>query len=259
MPEHRREARARRRAARVNKRLKRDVPLLIATGAEQLITTSEAAEQIARHDLAIQQHFARLVAHRERTAARAELMRAMVAQLVDDAELQALGEQRRIYPPSPEYSADHWGRQLRRLAPALATEHGYPPIPISMPVNRHGGHAMLRRGGDDAERLRAFLSDLDAAAKARAGGEQLDLLNPQYQQEQETAMLAGGAKKFTLSVDGFTWEEIERMLFDSVVQARCTHCGHEYEVEPDAEGYDCHSLCQARSTVTSPLIKLDLL
>jgi len=61
-----------------------------------------------------------------------------------------------------------------------------------------------------------------------------------------------------LTVDGFTEEEIERMVFDSVVDAKCTECGDLTQVEPDARGYDCHS-CGGKGTVTSPLIKLGLI
>jgi len=60
-----------------------------------------------------------------------------------------------------------------------------------------------------------------------------------------------------LTVDGFSEEEIERMIFDSVVEARCTECGDLRSVEPDARDYDCHE-CGAERSVTSPLIKLGL-
>lgn len=259
MADTRSEARAKRRTTRVNKRLSRDVPLLVATGLEKPITMSEAAEQLAKHDRAVAAHFEKLEAYRRRTAEHAQHLRSLVAGLVSDAELRALDEQRRIYPSSPEYGADHWGQQLRRLAPHLATQQGYPPVPMSMPVNRHGGHALLRRGGEDAERLRAYLDELDRRAEVRAGGEQLDLLTHRHQQSQERSMMAEATTEGRVCVDGFTWPEVERMLFDSVVLARCTDCGQEYDVEPDAEGYNCHAGCRAMGTVTSPLIKLDLL
>lgn len=59
-------------------------------------------------------------------------------------------------------------------------------------------------------------------------------------------------------IDGFTWEEIERMVFDSVVTARCRFCGDYSEVEPDARNYTCWS-CGEKKAVTSPLVKLKLL
>jgi len=59
-------------------------------------------------------------------------------------------------------------------------------------------------------------------------------------------------------VDGFTYEEIERMVFDSVVTARCDECGDYCEVEPDARNYTCHS-CGAPKAVTSPLVKLRII
>lgn len=64
--------------------------------------------------------------------------------------------------------------------------------------------------------------------------------------------------KDDFTVDGFTEAEIEVMVFDSVVQARCTACGDIRDVEPDARGYDCHE-CGAKRTVTSPLVKLGLI
>ena len=60
------------------------------------------------------------------------------------------------------------------------------------------------------------------------------------------------------TIDGFTRSDIERMAFDSVVQARCSECEDIADVEPDARDYDCHS-CGAKGTVTSPLIKLGLI
>jgi len=48
------------------------------------------------------------------------------------------------------------------------------------------------------------------------------------------------------------------MVVDSLVPARCTECGDEVDVEPDAEGYDCLS-CGSVGTVTSPLVKLGLI
>ena len=64
--------------------------------------------------------------------------------------------------------------------------------------------------------------------------------------------------KEELAVDGFTWAEIERMVFDSVATAVCAECGDYHEVEPDAREYDCQS-CGAQQAVTSPLIKLGLI
>lgn len=61
-----------------------------------------------------------------------------------------------------------------------------------------------------------------------------------------------------LTVDGFSEEDIERMFFDSVVDAKCTNCGDLAQVEPDARDYNCH-YCGALGTVTSPLIKLGLI
>jgi len=59
-------------------------------------------------------------------------------------------------------------------------------------------------------------------------------------------------------VDGFTYAEIELMVFDSVVTAKCDSCGDYCEVEPDARNYTCHC-CGAPKSVTSPLVKLGLI
>jgi len=61
-----------------------------------------------------------------------------------------------------------------------------------------------------------------------------------------------------LEVDGFSEEEIMGMVLDSVVTARCTECGCEREVEPDAENYDCFE-CDGTETITSPLVKMGLI
>lgn len=60
------------------------------------------------------------------------------------------------------------------------------------------------------------------------------------------------------AIDGFSQAEIQRMAFESVIQARCSDCDDIQDVEPDARGYDCHS-CGAQGTVTSPLVKLGLI
>ena len=60
------------------------------------------------------------------------------------------------------------------------------------------------------------------------------------------------------AVDGFTWAEVRHFVYDSVVTAKCSECGAEQEVEPDAEAYPCHHGCGAEGTVTSPLVKLKL-
>lgn len=60
------------------------------------------------------------------------------------------------------------------------------------------------------------------------------------------------------AIDGFTVADIERFVYDDVVDAVCTECGAFYEVEPDAKDYNCHAGCKARGTVTSPLVKLGL-
>lgn len=59
-------------------------------------------------------------------------------------------------------------------------------------------------------------------------------------------------------VDGFTVGEIASFVHDSVVEARCTECGSEHDVEPDARRYRCES-CLAIGAVTSPLVKLGLI
>ena len=60
------------------------------------------------------------------------------------------------------------------------------------------------------------------------------------------------------AVDGFSVEEIENMVVDSVVSARCSECKCEHSVEPDAVGYTCQN-CGTENAVTSPLVKLGLI
>ena len=59
-------------------------------------------------------------------------------------------------------------------------------------------------------------------------------------------------------IDGFTVAEIRGFSRDSVVTARCSECGEEHDVEPDAEAYDCDG-CGTADSVTSPLVKLGLI
>ena len=51
-------------------------------------------------------------------------------------------------------------------------------------------------------------------------------------------------------------EEIENIILDGVALATCKKCGHEQEVEPDAE-YPCPE-CKLGKLV-SPLIELGLI
>ena len=51
-------------------------------------------------------------------------------------------------------------------------------------------------------------------------------------------------------------EEIGNIIFDGVAFAACKECGHEQEVEPDAE-YPCPE-CKVGKLV-SPLIELGLI
>ena len=60
------------------------------------------------------------------------------------------------------------------------------------------------------------------------------------------------------SIDSFTVAEIKAFSGDSVVTARCSECGEEHDVEPDATGYDCDR-CGTEESVTSPLVKLGLI
>lgn len=51
-----------------------------------------------------------------------------------------------------------------------------------------------------------------------------------------------------------TLEDLEEMVFDSVVTAYCPDCGAERTVEPDAQNYKCwESGCDGQ--ITSPLVR----
>ena len=56
---------------------------------------------------------------------------------------------------------------------------------------------------------------------------------------------------------GFTFNEIESMVFASVVPGICTDCGADRRVEPDANGYDCWE-CEGKGTVDSVLYTLGM-
>lgn len=59
-------------------------------------------------------------------------------------------------------------------------------------------------------------------------------------------------------IDGFTYSDIELMILDVTVDARCSECGAYVRVKSDAEGCDCPN-CDATGSVTSPLRKLGLI
>ena len=61
-----------------------------------------------------------------------------------------------------------------------------------------------------------------------------------------------------IAVDGYTWAELDAVVFDSIVPARCINCGEEQDVEPDAENLACPE-CGAMDSVTSPLRKVGLI
>ena len=60
------------------------------------------------------------------------------------------------------------------------------------------------------------------------------------------------------AVDGFTYRDLARMMFDGAADAQCSECGAYAHVEPDAEDYDCPN-CDAEGSVTSPLRKVGLI
>jgi hypothetical protein len=61
-----------------------------------------------------------------------------------------------------------------------------------------------------------------------------------------------------IAIDQLTWRDIKRMLHNGAAEATCEQCGAIHQVEPDAAAYDCPT-CSSAGTVSSPLIKLELL
>ena len=99
-------AKAARVAANRNERLKRKYPLF----ADQL--PQQTAEQVRRE---FEGYARRMQEARARLRARAEEFKARGRALVTAEELAALEERRTVLPPSEEYEADFWHRQLKRL------------------------------------------------------------------------------------------------------------------------------------------------
>ena len=61
----------------------------------------------------------------------------------------------------------------------------------------------------------------------------------------------------TFKLRNQTWsmEEIQEMVFDSVVEStECEYCGHSWSVEPDASNYKCNEC--GKGSVSSPLVAL---
>jgi hypothetical protein len=105
--------RAERLAARRNARLRAKYP----PSADQL--EQETAERVMRE---FEGSARRMAECRTRLLARAAEYRDRVRQLMTPEGLPALEERRKVLPPSEEYTADFWHRQLRRL-----TEEGGTP------------------------------------------------------------------------------------------------------------------------------------
>jgi len=108
-------SRAARRVQSVRRRLEAQVPLFLATGLESPPTLDEAQHQVDEHAVWVAERFARMDARRAETLARAAEMRARVAAVVTPERLAELDRAREPLPKGPEYDADHWWQELRRL------------------------------------------------------------------------------------------------------------------------------------------------
>lgn len=106
------------------------------------LTETITAEQV----IAEQQKFLdEFDAHSRETARQAEELRQKVIAVVSPAVFAELCEDRKIYPPSPEYSWSHWFNCLVKYAPAIAQEECMHGRDVR---NGHGtGHDSLRRMG----------------------------------------------------------------------------------------------------------------
>lgn len=170
------ETRAKRRAARVNKRLVRDVPLLVATGAVESYTVEDAAGDIDRHDASVIANFERMAKHDVRTERSAAWMRAFVAGIVGAEALALFDDRRSELPAVPAYACGFWGNILRGLDQELATSCGYAPVPEGLPITKGGGKWLMRMYPEYRERLERICALHDEAKRRRDGGVQMDLL-----------------------------------------------------------------------------------
>ena len=71
------------------------------------------------------------------------------------------------------------------------------------------------------------------------------------------SVVASSTSDNEIAVDGYTWAELDAVIFEKIVPARCINCGAEQKVESNAEALAC-AQCGAMGSVTSPLRKLGL-
>lgn len=95
-------------AARRNKKNAKRWPLLALAGALETVT----AEQILDAD---RRFLKKMAEDNARMQQRADEFRAQVAAIIAPETLTQLDEQRKRYPTSPEYAANFWRCELRKL------------------------------------------------------------------------------------------------------------------------------------------------
>jgi len=169
------EQRAQRRAARANARQAKRYPLLAHAGLAGTKTPAEAAAELRAIAVDLQAHWRRFEEQRRQAEAMGQWLRAFVACRVDAQQLGRLDHRRGSLPDDGAYTADFWGNQLRKVAPAVATACGHPPVRDSLPINRVVARHHMKADPAYRRRIEAICARHDEAQRQRQGGVQLAL------------------------------------------------------------------------------------
>jgi len=115
------EERARRRANRLNRKVRDASPLLAYAGLVPQTTAEAQVSVVLEQDATTARFFEWLACEAVNTEERGQAMRVEVAQRVDAETLARLDAHRKTALPSAcEYTADFWWCRLRELDPAAA-------------------------------------------------------------------------------------------------------------------------------------------
>ena len=107
--------RAATRAKRLNKRTAQELPLLAWGGVAPTTSAEEQEGVVAQHDRFAEHCHRENLRHMEEAEAWGQVVRETVAGHVTPEELAALDQKRSAAPETGEYTADHWGREAKRL------------------------------------------------------------------------------------------------------------------------------------------------
>jgi hypothetical protein len=106
--------RAATRAKRINKKREAEAPLLARACLIEKTTPQEQEREIRRHEEDFAVWKEKHEQHDRELESKGQLYRFLLRGIIGDEEIERLDERRKIYPASPEYSADFWWGNYRR-------------------------------------------------------------------------------------------------------------------------------------------------